>query len=217
MTRQAEARRSVAMTLAPVSLATPLTIAVLPSTSISAPRRLQFLHVHHAIFEDRLGDHRRAVGDGHQRHQLRLHVGGKGGIRRRAQRHGGELAAARNADHVACPRRSWRRPRRSLSSTAPSVSGRVPRNTTLPPVAMARAPGTCRFRCGRASPRGWRRAARHALDRNAVGACCRRHARPWHSDNRRDRPLRVRVRRSRAPSCLRRALPPSSGSRYRSR
>ena len=39
MTRHADARRSVAITLAPVSLATPLTIAVLPSTSMSAPSR----------------------------------------------------------------------------------------------------------------------------------------------------------------------------------
>ena len=39
MTRHADARRSVAITFAPVSFATPRTIAVLPSTSISAPRR----------------------------------------------------------------------------------------------------------------------------------------------------------------------------------
>src|SRR5258705_387370 len=40
ITRQAEARRSVAITFAAVSLRTPLTTAVLPPTSISAPRRL---------------------------------------------------------------------------------------------------------------------------------------------------------------------------------
>ena len=39
ITRHAEARRSVAMTSAPVSFSTPLTTAVLPSTSMSAPSR----------------------------------------------------------------------------------------------------------------------------------------------------------------------------------
>ena len=39
ITSPAEARKSVAITFAPVNAATPLTIAVLPSTSIAAPRR----------------------------------------------------------------------------------------------------------------------------------------------------------------------------------
>src|SRR5438552_15067834 len=38
---------------------------------------LQLERVHEAILEDRLGDHRRAVGDARERHELRLHVGGK--------------------------------------------------------------------------------------------------------------------------------------------
>ena len=42
-------------------LARPATTAVLPSTSMFAPRRSSSLHVHEAVLEDRLGDHRRAL------------------------------------------------------------------------------------------------------------------------------------------------------------
>ena len=37
----------------------------------------QLLHMHEAIFEDRLGDVRRPFGARHQRHQLRLQIGRK--------------------------------------------------------------------------------------------------------------------------------------------
>ncbi|CAG4927213.1 unnamed protein product, partial [Acidocella sp. C78] len=36
---------------------------------------VEFGHVHEAVLEDRLGDHRGALGHRHQRHELRLHVG----------------------------------------------------------------------------------------------------------------------------------------------
>jgi hypothetical protein len=36
-------------------------------------------HMHEAVLEDGLGDHRGALGDGHQRHELGLHVGGEAG------------------------------------------------------------------------------------------------------------------------------------------
>ena len=41
--------------------------------------------MHEAILEDGLGDHSCAFGHGIQRHELRLHVGGKARIRRGAQ------------------------------------------------------------------------------------------------------------------------------------
>src|SRR5882762_11918613 len=47
----------------------------------------QFLHVHEAIFEDRLGDARRALSAGHQRHQLGLQVGRKARKRCGRNRH----------------------------------------------------------------------------------------------------------------------------------
>ena len=47
----------------------------------------QFLHMHEAVFEDRLGDMRGAPGAGHQRHQLRLQIGGKARERRGRHRH----------------------------------------------------------------------------------------------------------------------------------
>ena len=40
----------------------------------------QLGHMHEAVLEDRLGDHRGALGDAHQRHHLGLHVGGKAGV-----------------------------------------------------------------------------------------------------------------------------------------
>ena len=42
----------------------------------------QFLHVHETVLEDGLGDVRGSLGARHQRHQLRLQVGGKSGKRR---------------------------------------------------------------------------------------------------------------------------------------
>jgi hypothetical protein len=63
MTRPAEARRSVAITVAPCRRGTPLTTALLPWIAISAPRPLQLERVHEAVLEDGLGDHRGAVAD----------------------------------------------------------------------------------------------------------------------------------------------------------
>ena len=60
-TRHAEARRSVAITVAPVSLVGPRTIAVRPSTTMSAPMRAQLGHVHVAVLEDGLRQHRLPV------------------------------------------------------------------------------------------------------------------------------------------------------------
>ncbi len=42
----------------------------------------QLLHVHEAVLENCLGDVRGAVGPRHQRHQLRLQIGGEAGKRR---------------------------------------------------------------------------------------------------------------------------------------
>src|SRR5690606_2665432 len=42
----------------------------------------QLLHVHEAVLEDRLVEDADAFGDAVHRHELRLHVGGKAGMRR---------------------------------------------------------------------------------------------------------------------------------------
>ena len=79
---------------APCSCSTPCTIAVLPSTSMSAPRRSssctcmkRFSKIVSVIM-------RRAVGDAVERHELRLHVGREAGIRRGAQAHRAAAAVA---------------------------------------------------------------------------------------------------------------------------
>jgi hypothetical protein len=50
---------------------------------------LQLDRVHEAVLEDGLADHRHALGDRVERHELRLHVGREGRIGRGAQAHGG--------------------------------------------------------------------------------------------------------------------------------
>src|SRR5882762_10442535 len=49
---------------------------------------LQLQGVHEAVLEDSLGDSRGAAGDGGERHELGLHVGGETGVGRGAQAHG---------------------------------------------------------------------------------------------------------------------------------
>ncbi len=167
ITRPADARRSVAITVAPDSRGTPLTIAVLPSISIDAPRRLELLHVHEAVLEDRLGDAVGAVRDAVERHELRLHVGRERRVLRRADVRADQRVAVRaHADRVvvaverdaglaqlvehrverARSRAARRRPRRRAATPSPR-----PRR------------GTCRSRCGPASPRDARRAASRRL------------------------------------------------------
>ena len=55
---------------------------------------LQLDRVHEAILEDGLSDHRSTVSHGVDGHELGLHVGGKGGVRRGTDRHRLELRAA---------------------------------------------------------------------------------------------------------------------------
>ncbi len=98
ITSETEARRSVAITGAPFSAGTPSTMALSPSSFIRAPKSGQFLDMHEAVLENRLGDARGAFGAGHQRHELRLKVGRESGEGR-----GGDIdrldavAVARNA------------------------------------------------------------------------------------------------------------------------
>ena len=80
-----------------------------------APRRSSSLHVHEAVLEDRLGDHRRAVGDAVERHELRLHVG-----RERRVLRGADVTARGRA--VARARGSSRRRRRSSTPASRSLS-----------------------------------------------------------------------------------------------
>ena len=79
------ARRSVAITGAPHSSDGPRTTAVgaLHHDIGAHPHQLE--RVHEAVLEDGLGDDRGAGGLRQQRHHLRLQVGGKAGIRQRAQ------------------------------------------------------------------------------------------------------------------------------------
>jgi hypothetical protein len=81
-TRLIEARRSVAMTGAPVSPSTPWTIAERPRTSMLGAHAAQLGDVHVAVLEDRFLEvafARRAAQHGHE---LRLHVGREAGVGR---------------------------------------------------------------------------------------------------------------------------------------
>ncbi len=62
---------------------------------------LEFLHVHHPVLEDRLGDDGGAVRPCGERHELRLHVGGKARMRRCAHVDCGQPAVTLDADDVA--------------------------------------------------------------------------------------------------------------------
>ena len=129
----------------------------------------QLLHVHHPVLEDRLGDHRRAVGARRERHELRLHVGREPGMRRRAHVRRDERPAA--PTRMTSPSTAMTAPAsRSLSITASSASGCVP-------VTAAR-PAGCGHRrqerpgldaVGHDRVRGAVQRA-HALDGDAVGA-----------------------------------------------
>ena len=81
MTSETDARRSVAMTGAPRQPLDAGHRRLLPvETDVGAEPR-ELLHVHEAVLEDRLADLRLAVGPRHQRHELRLQVGGEAGER----------------------------------------------------------------------------------------------------------------------------------------
>ena len=81
-TSEAEARRSVAITGAPLSCATPRTTAPCAVDADVRTQAQQLVHVHETVLEDRLVDHAHAVGDAVHRHELRLHVGGNAGAAR---------------------------------------------------------------------------------------------------------------------------------------
>jgi hypothetical protein len=110
---------------------------------------LQLLHVHHAVLEDRLGDHRGAAGARRERHELRLHVGRERRVRRGAQARRRELALARDPDRV-----RGRRDRRAglgklvddrLERRGARAGERRRRRRPRPPRR-----GRSRSRCGRA-------------------------------------------------------------------
>ena len=98
----------------------------------------QFLHVHEAVLENRLGDLRLALGHGHQAHELRLQIGreAREGFGRDVDR-GDAAAVAADADAgidvwISAP------VRRITSSAVSSSSARAPSRITSPP-AMATA------------------------------------------------------------------------------
>ena len=75
MTSETEARRSVAMTGAPLQPLDALDLGGLAGQRDLGAEAGKFLHMHEAVFEDRLGDVRDAGRARHQRHELRLQVG----------------------------------------------------------------------------------------------------------------------------------------------
>ena len=82
MTSDALARRSVAMTVAPESRATPFTMAVLPRTSMSRPCRTSS-GTCMKRFSKMVSVMTAVPSRGqHERHELRLHVGRKARVRR---------------------------------------------------------------------------------------------------------------------------------------
>ena len=72
-------------------------MACLPSMPDVGAHAGQFLGVHEAVFENRLDDDGDAFGLGHQRHVLRLQVGGEAGIFLGGHIHGAQAAGAAHA------------------------------------------------------------------------------------------------------------------------
>ncbi len=81
MTRAALARKSLAMTGAPLKGLPPLTIALGPFDFDVRAKAGKFANVHEARFENSFGDDADARRQCEQRHHLRLGVGGIAGIR----------------------------------------------------------------------------------------------------------------------------------------
>ncbi len=183
MTRHADARRSVAITSAPVSFGTPLTIAVVAFDFDVGAEAHELLHVHHAILEDRLGDDRRAFRPSRQRHELRLHVGGEAGVWSGAQTDAAALPV--RVTRMTSPSTATSAPAsRSLVITASSDSGSVPRTAAL---AAGRGNGReIRPRLDAVGHDGVRRAVQflYALDDDPVGPRARRCSRPSRSRQR---------------------------------
>ena len=135
ITSEALARRSVAITLAPESGLPPLTWAVWPSTSISAPMRAssgtcmkRFSKIFSSMRDTPLGER-------HQHHELRLHVGGEAGVRgggdvdraeRRVRPAGDAHGVALAADLHARLRAAWRPPPRGPRAARPRGARRRP-------------------------------------------------------------------------------------------
>jgi hypothetical protein len=94
MTRLAEARKSVAITVAPSSFGDAGDegrVAVDLDVGTEAD---QFHGVHEAVFENRFAHHGGALGDRVDGHELGLHVGGKGRVGRGADADGSQPRAA---------------------------------------------------------------------------------------------------------------------------
>ena len=85
MTSETDARRSVAMTGAPLRPATPSTIGAVAIEPDLCAEAGKLLDVHEPVFEDGFANARGAVRPGHEGHELRLQVGGK--ARKRVGRH----------------------------------------------------------------------------------------------------------------------------------
>ncbi len=79
---------------------------------------LQLDRVHEAVLEDRLADHRGAVGDRVDGHELGLHVGREAPDRRGAQAHRVETGRRLEADRVGARQRMSQPASISLSITA---------------------------------------------------------------------------------------------------
>src|SRR5574343_1401483 len=65
------------------------------------PEAHQFVDVHEAVFENRLADGRHAIGNAVEGHELRLHVGREGRVRRRAQADRLQALGSDEADRIA--------------------------------------------------------------------------------------------------------------------
>ncbi len=85
MTSDTEARRSVAITGAPLSALDAFDGGALAIELDARAEPRQFLHMHEAVLEHRLDDVRGAARARHQRHELGLQVGRE--FRKRRGRH----------------------------------------------------------------------------------------------------------------------------------
>ena len=217
ITSDAEARRSVAITVAPDSCGTPCDDRRAAVDLDLRAQAHQLVDVHEAVLEDGLDDLRGAVGDAVHRHELRLHVGRETPGTRWC---GCSPRCGRpSALHAHASRRPLDRApaSRSLSITASSMVGVGAAQQHVAAGRRHRAQeGAGLDAVGDDAVRLARRVQRARRPGCGCGWCRRpRSARPSRSAARPGRRPRAPARRFPAPFRPRPARRPSAGSRCR--
>ena len=136
ITRLAEARKSVAITVATVQrrhTGHDRGISIDPDIR-SQPDQLD--RVHEAVFENRFANHGRTVRDAIDRHELRLHIGRESGIRSRSQTDRFQALRRLETDRI-IGTVDHAPASRSFSTTESSQAAEVRASVTSPPLAAA--------------------------------------------------------------------------------